>query len=222
MSKQIVRGNLTGGGDDSSNMATQPAATRPMEFVVCRDGEISECLCGNQPGYAGFYPCDSDGFLVEPVEGQWVNLYRCDECGRIIEDETFAVVGRSRDPSGDFFVDMNKNRWGSLDTRARETLVALKRKLLKNPVGFQWENSVRKCHCGNAGCAGFDSRTEDGFAHCDLDGNDVNSDSGYQRCLRCGRVVQVYTSVHINRLVKLRPDLVKKSSASSALRAVQR
>lgn len=52
------------------------------------------CLCGNMPHVYGFYPCLEDGTEVEPMEPWWRNLYRCDKCGRIINQDTLDVVGR--------------------------------------------------------------------------------------------------------------------------------
>jgi hypothetical protein len=54
-----------------------------------------ECVCGNKPDSDGFFPCDSDGDEVEPVKGQWEDLYVCARCGRIIQQGTLKVVGRN-------------------------------------------------------------------------------------------------------------------------------
>jgi hypothetical protein len=52
------------------------------------------CLCGNSPTAEGFYPCDSEGEQVEPTPEYWTtNWYVCDRCGRIIDQDTLAVVG---------------------------------------------------------------------------------------------------------------------------------
>ena len=54
------------------------------------------CICGNMPGEVGFYPCDLKGNKVEPTEKEWTtDLYVCDQCGRIIDYYTLAVVGRN-------------------------------------------------------------------------------------------------------------------------------
>ena len=61
-----------------------------MEFVT----EDWECLCGNTPMQDGFFPCNTQGELVEPTPEEWVtNYYVCDRCGRIIEQRSRAVVG---------------------------------------------------------------------------------------------------------------------------------
>ena len=54
------------------------------------------CICGNTPTTAGFLPCDEKGNQVEPVDGLWTNLYVCDRCGRIIQQDTLEVVGQKR------------------------------------------------------------------------------------------------------------------------------
>jgi len=52
------------------------------------------CLCGNTPRDHGFYPCNHDGIEVEPTTNEWSErLYVCDNCGRIIEQDTLAIVG---------------------------------------------------------------------------------------------------------------------------------
>lgn len=53
------------------------------------------CLCGNMPADDGFYPCTRAGTCVEPTPEAWLeNLYVCNRCGRIIEQNTLNVVGR--------------------------------------------------------------------------------------------------------------------------------
>jgi hypothetical protein len=60
------------------------------------DHDAWVCICGNTPASAGFYPCDLNGNLVEPTEKDWTtNLYVCDDCGRIIDQDTLSVVGRN-------------------------------------------------------------------------------------------------------------------------------
>ena len=51
------------------------------------------CICKNRPDSAGFYPCDIQGNEMEPVKG-WIGLYVCNNCGRIIEQDTLEVIGR--------------------------------------------------------------------------------------------------------------------------------
>lgn len=52
------------------------------------------CACGNEPELEGFYPCNSEGEIVEPTPELWNGLlYVCDKCGRIINQDTLEVVG---------------------------------------------------------------------------------------------------------------------------------
>ena len=53
------------------------------------------CLCGNTPSDSGFYPCDNLGNEVEPViGGSWDEVnYVCNQCGRIINQNTLEVTG---------------------------------------------------------------------------------------------------------------------------------
>lgn len=43
------------------------------------------CFFGNSPHYEGFHPCGGapDYPYIEPIEGQWHVLYKCDRCGRV-------------------------------------------------------------------------------------------------------------------------------------------
>jgi hypothetical protein len=62
------------------------------------DPEAWVCRCGNTPAMLGFFPCDRAGNPVEPTAADWPEpLYRCDDCGRIIDGRTLIVVGRDRD-----------------------------------------------------------------------------------------------------------------------------
>ena len=52
------------------------------------------CPCGNRPVSSGFFPCDETGRLVDPMEMGWPRrLQCCERCGRIIDLDTFRVVG---------------------------------------------------------------------------------------------------------------------------------
>jgi len=70
----------------------------PKQYVKSHAGEISECICGNDPDYYGFVPCDRQGNQIEPVAGEWDGLCVCQLCSRIIDD-SFAVVGISAWPA---------------------------------------------------------------------------------------------------------------------------
>lgn len=73
-----------------------PSASK-REFVSCEQGntEAWECVCGNTPVSDGFFPCNDNGDEVEPVEGQWEDLYVCAKCGRILRQGTLEVIGRN-------------------------------------------------------------------------------------------------------------------------------
>lgn len=69
-----------------------------MERITLEEGYEDEwvCVCGNTAIDSGFFPCLLDGTEVEPTEADgWVNLYRCAECGRVINQDTLDVVVRS-------------------------------------------------------------------------------------------------------------------------------
>ena len=60
------------------------------------------CLCGNKPVGDGFFPCDASGNEVEPTPADWTTgCYACARCGRIIDQKSLAVVGRSVPPRAD-------------------------------------------------------------------------------------------------------------------------
>lgn len=69
------------------------------ELITHEDGndEAWICLCGNKPSGDGFYPCDEKGNEMEPATG-WKGLYVCFRCGRIIEQDSLRIVGRSPHP----------------------------------------------------------------------------------------------------------------------------
>jgi hypothetical protein len=60
------------------------------------DDEAWICICGNRPSRDGFYSCDEDGNEVEPTGKDWTtDWYVCARCGRMIDFDTRAVVGRN-------------------------------------------------------------------------------------------------------------------------------
>ena len=70
-----------------------------QKFVWSRSGhsEIDVCICGNDGDDYGFFACNEDGNEISPDKGSdWKNLYVCGKCGRIINGETFEVVGRNQ------------------------------------------------------------------------------------------------------------------------------
>jgi hypothetical protein len=65
---------------------------RKMTINGTKDNWI--CLCGNTAQEYGFFPCSSEGEMVEPTPEEWNSYwYVCDKCGRIIDQETLAVKG---------------------------------------------------------------------------------------------------------------------------------
>ena len=52
------------------------------------------CICKNTELDYGFHSCDRNGNEIQPVKNKWDGLYVCLKCGRIIDQKTFAVVGR--------------------------------------------------------------------------------------------------------------------------------
>jgi len=67
------------------------------EFITHEPGnnDAWTCICGNRPDSDGFYPCNSNGDEVEPVEGIWDDLYVCARCGRILHQRTLEVIGQN-------------------------------------------------------------------------------------------------------------------------------
>ena len=60
------------------------------------------CLCGNTPDSDGFATCNANGVEIEPTTGSgWDDLYVCNRCGRIVDQENLAVVGRKRTRGAD-------------------------------------------------------------------------------------------------------------------------
>jgi len=55
------------------------------------------CICKNTPDTGGFYSCDEDGDLIEPGD-EWEHLYRCDYCGRVLDDRDRRVIGFNLNP----------------------------------------------------------------------------------------------------------------------------
>ena len=67
--------------------------------ISTTDRDFWTCVCGNHPAEQGFYPCDENGKQVEPTPEEWKSpLYVCVVCGRIINEETLAVVGQNLQP----------------------------------------------------------------------------------------------------------------------------
>jgi hypothetical protein len=53
------------------------------------------CICGNTPSDDGFCPVDAANHEVEPTLADWTTgHYACNQCGRVINPATLAVVRR--------------------------------------------------------------------------------------------------------------------------------
>jgi YD repeat-containing protein len=54
------------------------------------------CICGNTPDQDGFFPCNARGDEVKPTAEAWTtNWYVCNGCGRMIDQHTLIIVGRT-------------------------------------------------------------------------------------------------------------------------------
>jgi hypothetical protein len=64
-----------------------------------QDKDAWVCICGNMPSESGFFPIDEENHEVEPTPEDWkTNQYFCNQCGRVIDQETLEVV-RKLDPA---------------------------------------------------------------------------------------------------------------------------
>jgi len=65
----------------------------PPERILDDHGELT-CLCGNTSMDSGFNASTSTGWEVEPTPKDWDSRHWvCEGCGRIIDQETLAIVG---------------------------------------------------------------------------------------------------------------------------------
>lgn len=70
------------------------------EHVVSRQEGDLLCLCGNSDLGDGFFPCDESGNEMLPdIGSNWMDLYVCARCGRIIDQKTLRVIGQSPHPT---------------------------------------------------------------------------------------------------------------------------
>jgi hypothetical protein len=81
-----------------------PSILKPVtgEYITHeeQDRDAWVCLCRNMPCYSGFYSCDEDGDLIEPGD-EWGYLYRCETCGRVIDDRDHRVIGINLNPNNE-------------------------------------------------------------------------------------------------------------------------
>jgi hypothetical protein len=65
------------------------------EYIVLLPSDDFLCICGNTATAYGFYPINDQNEEVEPTVQDWTtNQYACFKCGRIIDQESLAVVRR--------------------------------------------------------------------------------------------------------------------------------
>jgi len=57
-----------------------------------QDVDAWVCICGNMPSENGFYPCNIEGTEVEPDEYWNGRLYVCNQCKRMIDQNTLEIV----------------------------------------------------------------------------------------------------------------------------------
>jgi len=75
-----------------------PVEDKYISFEA-HDRDCWICTCGNYAEAEGFYPCDRDGNVIEPVtDSWWDELYRCERCGRVIDQRDHRVLGRNENP----------------------------------------------------------------------------------------------------------------------------
>ncbi|SDE86509.1 hypothetical protein SAMN05216464_110106 [Mucilaginibacter pineti] len=76
-----------------SSSGTTTAQSVP-EFITEENMDDWQCICGNNTFRDGFETCDPKGNIMEPLIGSiWECHYLCASCGRIIDQETFQVIG---------------------------------------------------------------------------------------------------------------------------------
>lgn len=69
-----------------------------MEKVKVNSYGDFTCICKNTPSDDGFFTTDIKGNELEPViGGEWENLYTCNSCGRVINQDTLEVVNRVKE-----------------------------------------------------------------------------------------------------------------------------
>ncbi|HEY3480501.1 MAG TPA: hypothetical protein VGL02_16515 [Streptomyces sp.] len=88
--------------DTESGAIRRAAASAPallpadVDTIEAVEEDFWICRCGNRSHGAGFVPCDRDGTEVEPAPSQWPEpLYRCNDCGLVMNGSTVDVVART-------------------------------------------------------------------------------------------------------------------------------
>lgn len=68
-------------------------------FYGGEDTDAWICVCGNHAEREGFSSCDLDGNDMEPdIGSNWDGLYRCNSCGRLIDQCSRKIVGINSNP----------------------------------------------------------------------------------------------------------------------------
>lgn len=176
-----------------------PAPVREPEHVTSSNGATDgqwTCICGNNEMANGFYPCDEHGHQIgQLVDGVWNQvLLVCDACGRIIDQNTLAVVGRVTCAVCHEHVPFVNADDGICPK------CAAKVEHIKTDDGTpdgEWE-----CVCGNitgTSAWGFYPSTPDGRAFPDDD--ESRWDAPHSTCDKCGRIVQRANLVVVGRAV---------------------
>ncbi len=76
-----------------------PEESIKKEYILCEENNPDAwlCVCGNMANDEGFYSCNTEGNIVEPVDN-WDGLNVCMNCGRFFHQDTMLVLGRNYDP----------------------------------------------------------------------------------------------------------------------------
>ena len=86
----------------SNDKSVKQAKSRLATKVENTDEGYWICICGNDPGYYGFFRCDFDGEPLDidldpETEYEGSLLWVCDKCGRVVDHKTLSVVGYRKD-----------------------------------------------------------------------------------------------------------------------------
>lgn len=112
----------------------------------------------------------------------------------------------------------NNNIDITFESEADEAIMALIGKMRRHPeVGLHWDDTDEcRCVCGNVRFDEEGCPCMRGFEFCDASGNPIDGDSEFERCMKCGRVIQVYAFTPFNRVVNRRLDLIEQRDATAA------
>lgn len=68
------------------------------KIKVSNQGDHWVCPCGNNTMGTGFDTCTTSGTFIEPST-YWEGYYACLGCGRIIDQQTRIIIGKTNDLS---------------------------------------------------------------------------------------------------------------------------